>query len=80
VAATTVSNSALTITRGMIAVNDLILPFTNLVVLMVHLVGLAISHGNLHLVKDVLVVILEREDAALLKNPAMKERETVMVH
>jgi len=77
VAATTVSNSALTITRGMIAVNDLILPFTNLVVLMV---GLPISHGTLHLVKDVLVVILESEDAALLKNPAMKERETVMVH
>jgi len=50
----------------MIAVNDL--------------EGLTISHGNLHLVKDVLVVILEREDAALLKNPAMKERETVMVH
>jgi len=65
-AATTVSNSVITTTRRMIAVNDL--------------EGLTISHGNLHLVKDVLVVILEREDAALLKNPAMKERETVMVH
>jgi len=42
--------------------------------------GLAISQMSLEKGKDVLDVTMEREDAALLKNPAMKERETVMVH
>jgi len=53
----------------MIAVNDL---------MEIALVVLMVSHMNLHMVKDALVVIMEREDAALLKNPVMKVRETVM--
>jgi len=41
---------------------------------------LTVSVWRLQKVKDVLVVTMEREDAALLKTPVMKERETVMVH
>jgi len=40
---------------------------------------LTVSVWRLQKVKDVLVVTMDREDAALLKTPVMKERETVMV-
>jgi len=66
VAATTARSLAITITQRMIAVNS-------------RASLSSLSQPSLNLVKDALVVTMEREDAAVLTIPVMKERETVMV-
>jgi len=73
VAATTASNLDITIMRRTIAVNSLT---------STHLSQLNLPNlqRHLHQIKDARVVTMDRDDAAVLKTPVMKERETVMVH